>query len=148
MTFWTNQPILNIKYVFFTSALLLDTIFVKPIWNKNSNKYRQDLILKVLRGFFHILTSTMLSLRNIYRQFYIFSSFKYSPGLYIFQVEKYCPGLNSPFLCDFVFKLFIYRIKVMIIIIMIKIIIIIIIIKSGQTTESHVYPTCQYFCFK
>ena len=35
----TNQPIANIKYVFLTSVLLLDTVFVKPTWNKNSNKY-------------------------------------------------------------------------------------------------------------
>ena len=39
ITFWTNQPIVNIKYVFFTSVVLLDTVFVKPTWNKNSNKY-------------------------------------------------------------------------------------------------------------
>ena len=68
MTFWTYQPIVNIKYVFLTNVLLLDTVFVKPIWNKNSDKYIQDLILKALKGFFHILTRIMLSLRNIYRQ--------------------------------------------------------------------------------
>ena len=68
MTFWTNQAIVNIKYIFLTSDLLLNTVCIKPTRHKNSNKYTQGLILKVLRGFFHILTRIMLCLRNIYRQ--------------------------------------------------------------------------------
>ena len=34
MTFWPNHPIVNKKYVFLTSVLLLDTVFVKPVWNE------------------------------------------------------------------------------------------------------------------
>ena len=68
MTFWTNQSIININYIFFISVLLLVTVFVKPTWNKKFQQVHVAYILKVFKSFFfHILTKIVLCLRNLHQ---------------------------------------------------------------------------------
>ena len=93
MTFWTKQPIVNIKYIFLTSVLLPDTVFVKPTWNKKLWQVHIGLNCKGLGNDFFILNHN-----NVMHKKFISPGLNiYSPGLYILQVEVYSPGLNSPF---------------------------------------------------
>ena len=55
MTFWTNQSIININYIFFISVLLLVTVYVKPTWNKKFQQVHVAFILKVFKSFFSYL---------------------------------------------------------------------------------------------
>ena len=91
LPFWTNEPIINIRYILISSVLLLDTALVRPTWNKKFQQVDIAFNSKVLQKFFSYLNHN-----NVMRQKYISSHGQSTePHVTAFLTSKFFASSNT-----------------------------------------------------